>query len=83
MAITQFTTAPKFYYAHLDDQAGTLGKLDGDIVFMNDATGALVIIEPPMVNFPTVLGEVGISNCQQILDRMHGGAAAIACARAN
>ena len=31
----------------------------------------------------TVLGEAGSADTQQILDRLHGGYAAIACSRAN
>jgi hypothetical protein len=75
-------TAPvnRAYYAHLYTDAGVLTKLDGIIYFLSD-TDALTEIQPDHINFLCVLGEVGLADCQQIMDRMHGGAAAIACRR--
>jgi hypothetical protein len=35
-----------------------------------------------MINFLTVLGEVGLSNAAQVMDRINGGAAWIATHRA-
>jgi hypothetical protein len=72
--------APRAYYAHLDDQAGALAKVDGTIYFMTD-TGALTAIEPEHCTFLTVLGEIGLADTQQIMDRMHGSYAKIACTR--
>ena len=71
----------KAYYAHLYDESGALAKVDGEILFMATATGALTAIEPEMCTFLTVLGEIGLCDTQAIMDRMHGGYVAIACSR--
>ena len=71
------------YYAHLYDAAGALAKVDGQILFMANDTGALTAIEPEHCTFLTVLGEIGLADCQQIMDAMHGSYAKIACSRQN
>ena len=63
------------------DEPGKLAKVEGELVFFGD-NGDITTVEPAMLNFLTVLGEVGVSATQQIMDRIHGGAAAIACSRA-
>jgi hypothetical protein len=73
----------KAFYAHLDDQAGVLTKIDGVIYFMASASGAITAIEPEHCPFLAVLGEIGLADTQQIMDRLHAGYAAIACSRAN
>jgi len=73
--------APRAYYAHLYDEAGALAKVDGEILFMASDTGALTAIEPEHCTFLTVLGEIGLADTQQIMDRMHGGCAWIATHR--
>ena len=75
--------AQKVFFAHLFDEAGTLAKVDGELVFFSDA-GDITTVEPSMINFLTVLGECGISDTQRLMDVVvHGGYAAIACGRAN
>ena len=74
------TIAPKTFFANLFDQAGTLAKVDNALVFFGN-DGDITTVEPDMVNYLVVLGEVGVSNTQALLDRLHGGAARIACAR--
>jgi hypothetical protein len=64
------------------DEAGALAKIDGTIYFMAHATGAITAIEPEHCTFLTVLGEIGLADTQQIMDRMHGGYAWIATHRA-
>jgi hypothetical protein len=71
----------KAFYAHLYDQAGALAKVDGTIYFMASASGEITAIEPEHCTFLTVLGEIGLTGTQQIMDQLHGGAARIACAR--
>jgi hypothetical protein len=71
----------KAFYAHLYDQAGALAKVDGTIYFMATATGDLSAIEPEHCTFLTVLGEIGLSDTQRIMDELHGGYAKIACQR--
>jgi len=73
----------KAFYAHLYDEAGALAKVDGQMLFMANATGALTAIEPEHCTFLTVLGEIGLADTQQIMDRLHGGYAAIATSRQN
>lgn len=71
------------YYAHLDDQAGLLAKLNGRLIFMDDATETLTELMPEHLPFVTVLGHVGLSDMQQCRDKMRGGAARVACSRIN
>jgi hypothetical protein len=71
--------APRAYYCHLYDVSGALTKVGGTLYFVTD--DAIVEIEPSMLNFLTVLGEMTLSNAQRIADLLHGGAARIACSR--
>ena len=71
----------KAYYAHLYAEAGALAKVDGTIYCMATATGDLSAIEPEHCTFLTVLGEIGLSDTQRIMDELHGGYAKIACQR--
>jgi hypothetical protein len=74
---------PKAFRATLRDEAGTLAKVDGAILFFNDVTGDILTIEPDDCVWLCVLGEIGLADTQQSMDRLHGGAAAIACSRTN
>jgi hypothetical protein len=76
------TRKPVAFYAHLFGQSGMLGKVDGTIYFFGD-NGDIMEYEPDMANFCTVLGETDIADTQKIMDRIHGGYAAIACHRNN
>ena len=71
----------KAYFAHLYDEAGVITKVGGQVIFMRYEDGALIDFEPEMANFLVVLGECGIAQTQVLMDRLHGGAAAIACQR--
>jgi hypothetical protein len=75
------TRKPKAFYAHLYDQSGALTKVHGTLYFVTDIDGFIVEVEPNMLNFLTVLGEMTVTNAQRIQDLMAGGAAAIACRR--
>lgn len=70
----------KSFYAFLYDTHGVLTKLDGELLFLSDAN-ELTVIEPAHCLYLTPLGELGVADTQQILDRMHGGYAAVACRR--
>lgn len=70
----------KAFYCILFDQHGVLSKLDGTIYFFGD-DGAIIDYEPEMANFCTVLGEVGISDTQRIMDQLHGNYARICTTR--
>jgi len=80
--VTQPQTPSKVFYAHLFEEAGVLSKVHGELVFFSDA-GDITTVEPAMCNFLTVLGEVGLADCQRLMDAMHGGYAAVACSRQN
>ena len=75
------SVAPKSFYAHLFETSGILAKVNGELVFFGD-DDTIVTVEVSMINFLTVLGEVGLADCQQVMDRIHGGYAKIACTRA-
>jgi hypothetical protein len=70
----------KAFRATLRDEAGTLAKVEGEILFFSDA-GEIIEVEPEDCVWLCVLGEVGISDTQALTDRLHGGYAAIACFR--
>jgi hypothetical protein len=75
------TVAQKSFFAHLFDEAGILAKVDGELVFFSDA-GDITTVEPSVINFLTVLGEVGAAETQRIMDVVvHHGYAAVACSR--
>ena len=75
------TRKPTAFRATLRDEAGTLAKVDSEILFFNDVTGAILTIEPEDCVWLCVLGEIGLADTQQLMDRLHGGAARIACTR--
>jgi hypothetical protein len=70
----------KAFYAHLFMDSGALVKVGGTLYFVGD-DGAIVEVEPGMVNFLTVLGEMTLADAQRIEDLMAGGAASVACGR--
>ena len=71
----------KAFYAVLYDRTGVLGKVDGRIFFFDD-DGRVVDYGPEHAVFTTVLGRTDLADTQQLLDRLHGGAAWIATHRA-
>jgi hypothetical protein len=75
------TVAQKTFFANLYDEAGTLAKVNGELVFFGD-NGDIVTVEPSDINFLVVLGECGTAQAQQVMDRLHGGPAWIATHRA-
>jgi hypothetical protein len=72
--------APKSFFAHLFDVSGVLAKVDGALVFFGD-DDTITTVEPQDCNFLTVLGEVGVSETQGVMDRLHGSAPWIATHR--
>jgi hypothetical protein len=75
------TVAAKSFFSNLYDEPGVLAKVGGELVFFGD-NGEVTTVEPADVNFLVVLGETGIADTQALMDRLHGGAAAIATHRA-
>jgi hypothetical protein len=80
--LAQPTKPVKAFYAHLYDTHGVLTLLDGKLSFMASDSGELTEIEPEMCAFLMPHGEVGIAETQAVMDRLRGGAARIACTRA-
>jgi hypothetical protein len=73
----------KAYYATLYEDHGVLAQLDdGVIYFLNDVTDTLMVLEPQMCPWVTILGDVGLADLAVALDARRGGAAKIACTRA-
>jgi hypothetical protein len=64
----------------LYEDSGTLAKIDGRVMFFSD-DGRMVDVECDQFNFITVLGEIGLSETQALLDKLHGGAVGIALTR--
>jgi hypothetical protein len=77
---TMASVAPKSFYAHLYETSGVLSKVDGEFVFFGD-DDTMTTVEPSMFTFLTVLGEVGLSGCQALADKRHGGFVTNACTR--
>jgi hypothetical protein len=75
------TVAQKSFYAHLHNESGILGQHNDQVLFFSYETGA--IVEVTSYAGLTVLGQADLADTQQLLDRLHGGYAAIACSRAN
>ena len=77
---TQNRKPLKAYRATLRDEAGTLAKVDGEILFFTD-DGQIITIEPEDCVWLCVLGEVGLSEAARVLDTLHQGPAWIATHR--
>ena len=77
--VAQTRTPNKAFYSHLRGVSGILAEVDGQVLFFSYETDAIT----PVTSYAglTVLGEAGIADCQQVLDRMHGGYAAICASR--
>jgi hypothetical protein len=80
--LPQARKASKVFRVTLRDEVGTLTKIDGALLFFNDCTGDIVPLEPEDCVWLCVLGEMGLSEGQALLDRWHGGPAKVACTRA-
>ena len=72
--------APKAFYAHLHGASGILGQHNDQVLWFGYEDGA--IVEVTSFAGLTILGDAGLADTQQLLDRLHGGYAAIACTRA-
>jgi hypothetical protein len=82
--LTQSQTNSKprpVFYAHLNDEEGTLAKIDETVYFFNPDTGNITVVTS--YAGLVVLGEVGLSDTQRIMDDLHGGLAAVCTSRAN
>jgi len=73
--------APPVYRAHVYDEPGALAKIEGIIYFFSDS-GTITEVEPTDCPWITILGQAALAETQAILDRLHGGAAAVCTSRA-
>jgi hypothetical protein len=86
MATVLETTAPRkprAYYATLHGLAGVLTRPADRVLFLEHESGAVVTVTQADMPHVVVLGEVVEAMAQYIEDLARGGAAAIACSRAN
>ena len=74
------TVPRKVLYSHLQGVSGILAQVDGEVLFFSYETGDII----PVTSYAglVVLGEAGVADTQALMDELHGGAAAIACRRA-
>jgi hypothetical protein len=74
------TVPRKAFYSHLNHVSGILAQVDAQVLFFSYEDDSIA----PVTSYAglTVFGEAGLADCQQVLDRMHGGSAAVACTRA-
>ena len=77
------TRNPKTYYAQLHGLSGVITKPADRVLFLEPESGAVVTVTETDYPHLVVLGEVASSMQQYIADMAVGGAAAIACSRAN
>ena len=80
-SMTETQIPNKAFYAHFHDEAGYLTKYDGDLLFLADGSTTPHVVEPADLCWLAVLGEVGTSVAQFVLDQLSGGYAAVACTR--
>ena len=74
--------APRAYYSTLYDEHGFLTRDDvGRYLFTNSTTYAEIILEPDMLNWIVVNGEIGLCEAQALADRRHGGAVGVCLSR--
>ena len=78
--VPEVRTIGKVYYAHMFEQAGALCRVNSVIYFVGD-DGEIVEVEPSMINFLVVLGEMTLSEGQRIADLMAGGAVGLCLSR--
>lgn len=72
----------KAFNAHLYDTHGVLTMdAHGALWFRATEDDTLTLVTPEMCPFIMTHGEVGLCEAQTVMDRIHGGAAKIACTR--
>jgi hypothetical protein len=69
----------KAFYATVYDMPARLVQVDGVIYVVTDDD--VEPFEVEMAPFTCVLGEIGLADCQQLMDRLHGGYASVCTSR--
>jgi hypothetical protein len=75
------TKVNKAYRCTIYDEPGVLTQIDQQITFFRDSDSAIIAFEVAMAPWTCILGEIGLSACQALADKRHGGAAWIATHR--
>jgi hypothetical protein len=75
------TVPQKAYRCTIYDEPGVLAQCDGQITFFRDSDSAIIDFEVDMAPWTCILGDIGLSECQALADKRHGGAAWIATHR--
>jgi hypothetical protein len=70
----------KAFYCTVYDQDAIIGKIDGRI-YLFGTDGSVTDYEPEMAPWVCILGRTDIADTQQLMARLHGGYAQIACHR--
>jgi len=70
----------KAKYATVYDEPATIAKVN-DVLYVIYPDGRIEDFEVAMAPFTVVLGDVALAETAAMWDRIHGGAAAIACTR--
>jgi hypothetical protein len=74
--------APRAYHSTLYDEHGFLTRDDvGRYLFTSSTTYAEIVLEPDMLNWIVVNGEIGLCEAQALADRRHGGAVGVCLSR--
>ena len=81
MAATVTQPTVKAKYATVYDEPATIAKVHDVLYVVYE--DRIEHVEVAMAPFTVVLGDVQTADDQALLDRIAGGAAAIACGRAN
>ena len=69
------------FYAVFHDKHGVLGKLNGEVLFLDDDDDSLTVVDFADYPWIAVLGQTDIADAQQIMDKLHGGYAGLCTSR--
>jgi hypothetical protein len=75
-------TIGKVFRCTIYDEPGALSKVNGQITFFRDSDSAIIDFEPEMAPWTCILGEIGLSACQALTDKRHGGYPGVCTTRA-
>jgi hypothetical protein len=76
------TRKPRAFYAQFHGLAGVITRPGSVVLFLEPESGAVVTVTEADAPEVVVLGEVAASMAQYLVDQALGGAAALACSRA-
>jgi hypothetical protein len=71
--LPQTTKPSKAFRCTIYDEPGVLAQCEGQITFFRDSDSAIIDFEVEMAPWTCILGEIGLSECQALADKRHGG----------